>query len=163
VWLEGDDDPAATFKAAWANAKATHEELGVSLRWAVLATSEGLKLELQALPAPASTLNRDPRLSNDACPAISLGSYQVEFEMETVAPLDGPVPVLFAKHPERARASLEQDPTRILKGKKELKQNFSRLFSASHENKENFCIGTCGCLINFKSDGKSYPQFELLK
>ncbi len=37
--------------------------------------------------------------------------------MESREPLNGPVPVLFAKHVERARESLKRDPSKLAKGK----------------------------------------------
>jgi len=117
VELAGAEDGTALFKATWAAAKAAQEDFGVGIRWAVLAASDGMKLELQALPGAARQLNRDPRLSNDGCPAVSLGSYALEIEMEERAPLVGPVPVLFAKHPDRSRESIRQNPSKLLKGK----------------------------------------------
>ncbi len=118
VELPGTRDAAESFKVDWAAAKAEDPGVGAGLRWILLASSDGLKLELQTLPLAAHALNRDPRLANDACPAVTLASFIAEAHMETREPLNGPVPVLFAKHVERARESLKRDPSKLAKGKK---------------------------------------------
>ncbi len=117
VELAGSRDATEAFKVDWAAAKAEDPGLGAGLRWILLASSDGLKLELQTLPLAAHALNRDPRFANDACPAVTLASFAAEAHMEPKEPLNGPVPVLFAKHLELARESLKRDPTKLAKGK----------------------------------------------
>jgi len=117
VDMHGEADPEAAFKRVYDAIAARDPDFGVGIRWAVLGTSTGLKLELQALPAPAHLLNRDPRLSNDGCPAVSLASFGVQTPMTDTGPLQGPTPILFARHPERARESLKQDRFRPAAGK----------------------------------------------
>jgi len=116
VRMEGVDDPTTAFKEEWSAAKAGEAHQGASLRWAVLAGQDGLKLDLQALPADAHLLNRDPRLRADASPAIGLCSFALEGAFEADPPIQGPIPILFAKHPERARNSLKQGMEKFLKG-----------------------------------------------
>jgi len=121
VALPGEADPAAAFRRTWAAITEADPDMGAAIRWAVVGTDSGLKLELQALPAPAHCINRDPRLSNNACPAISLASFGLQIDMTPEGPLHGPKPILFARHLDRVQERLKQEPLRPAAGN--LKQN----------------------------------------
>lgn len=123
---EGDIMPVSTitgliapeeFGKAWAAARASNPDLGAAVRWAVLASADGLKLVWQGMPASAGKLNKDPRLSNDACPAIGLSSFELEADISTVGPLSGPKPVLFSRSPSKTLESLKKTPAALATGK----------------------------------------------
>jgi hypothetical protein len=84
-----------------------HESVGISTRWAlVIGDDQLLKLQLQALPAPACLLNDKPTLRADNVPVISLLELPVSCEMFDGDQMAGPVPTLFGEDEEATLTSL---------------------------------------------------------
>ena len=83
------------FLAAWEDMEDS-ESTGASLRWAVVGGDDDrMKLQLQALPAPASVLNDKPTLRADNVPVILLEEMPIHCELYDGENMAGPVPTLF--------------------------------------------------------------------
>ena len=84
------------FLEAWENMD-DKESLGVSIRWAVVAGDDDkMRLQLHAMPAPASVLNDKPTLRADNVPVILLMDLPITCEMFDGEAMAGPVPTLFS-------------------------------------------------------------------
>lgn len=113
---EGGQLAREEFLADWNVAREEDPDLGASTRWALMASSDGLKLEWQGLPGKAGALARDPRLNCDACPAICLSTIGAEVDMSPRGPLHGPVPVLFSRNEAKTVAHLKRHPANLYPG-----------------------------------------------
>ena len=66
----------------------------------------------------ASTLKKDPRLSCDSCPAVTLSTLELAVNMELDLPLNGPIPILFSRNEAKTAANLKKNPEAISPGEK---------------------------------------------
>ena len=106
------------FLSLWEAEKASNPNFGAAIRWAILGCEDGLKLDLQGMPGMASTLKKDPRLSCDSCPAVTLSTLELAVNMELDLPLNGPIPILFSRNEAKTAANLKKNPEAISPGEK---------------------------------------------
>jgi hypothetical protein len=82
-----------------------------NFRWAVGVKPSGyLELQLQSLPAPATTVESRPVLRLDDIAIVPLHSWPLECEMfDGEGPVSGPVPHLFVEDVEAMRNVLDEE------------------------------------------------------
>jgi hypothetical protein len=115
---ESLEDAGPEFRACLEGLREDDPEAGAAVRWALQARrAGGLRLVLQGLPATALSLKRNADLSAEEGPAICLDSVRVLFQAEPAHLAGGPSPVLFARDPEAATASLSAHPNNIREGR----------------------------------------------
>ena len=74
VFTHKGEEARAAFLDTWENLE-EKDSVGISLRWAVVAGDDDkMKVQLQAMPASASTLSDKPTMRADNIPIIKLWS-----------------------------------------------------------------------------------------
>ena len=92
--------------------------VGASLRWAVQATTPTqLAVVLQTLPISLAHIKTKAIFKMDNCPAVALRSFDLTCRFQRGRGVTGPIPTLFAAHPQETETSLREDPTWIHTGK----------------------------------------------
>jgi hypothetical protein len=111
-------DRSAEARRVLHDKRASHPEVGASLRWSVQApNASSMSLVLQGLPRPASFLRRDARLTSDICGAVEIARFHLAIPFEAEGPYTGPVPILFSRGPDLSRQELDDHPENIFPGK----------------------------------------------
>ncbi len=91
---------------------------GAALRWSIQARPEDqVWAVLQALPKSAGFLRRDGRYTEDDCAAIELAAFSLTTPVNPEAPCRGPIPTLFSRDVEKAKAALSSKPETLQPGK----------------------------------------------
>jgi hypothetical protein len=85
-----------------------HSHAGAAIRWAFNTHSDAtFSLDLQGLPMSASTAHSRPHLKAETAPTILLCSFPVIMDLcGKEIPVAGPLPVLFAEHPDDVVSAL---------------------------------------------------------
>jgi hypothetical protein len=90
------------------------ESTGASIRWAVVGGDDDrMKLQLQALPAPASVLNDKPTLRADNVPVILLEEMPIHCELYDGENMAGPVPTLFGSEEDSLLETIKENLTTV--------------------------------------------------
>jgi hypothetical protein len=115
----GFKNPASEeFIAQLQEVQKSHPETGLSLRWAMLSTSEGhIDLALQCLPVNADILKCDTRTLSANFPTVIPISFRIYSDIENFSVAKGLKTLLFARKPFIAKENLERNPEGLISGK----------------------------------------------
>ena len=109
VFTHKGEEARAAFLDTWENLE-EKDSVGISLRWAVVAGDDDkMKVQLQAMPAPASTLSDKPTMRADNIPIIKLLELPVTCDMFDGDSMAGPFPTLFAEDETAVMEALREN------------------------------------------------------
>jgi hypothetical protein len=108
----GQEDASEDFLDAVATAQQTLASMGLSWRWMVAATADGLGLELmlQGLPCAGTALQSMPAFLKDNVATVGLARFPIEANCFDGKAAAGPVPYFFTAKPAEVAKQLLDNP-----------------------------------------------------